>query len=64
MDFTRDLREGRYSTPSVATGLVFGLIAGSVLLAITQNPVWVGLGIPFGAALGAVVGAVMQTNQR
>ena len=45
---------------AVASGLTFGaglgVIAGAVLFGVTQNPVWIGLGIPLGAGLGIVFG--------
>ncbi len=45
---------------AVAFGVAFGIVVGSVAFATTQNPIWVGIGIPFGAALGIAYGEVIQ----
>jgi len=49
-------KENRFNTLAIAYGVGFGIVIGSVVFAITQNPVWIGIGIPFGAALGIVFG--------
>lgn len=60
MDSQRDLKAWFDNNRPVAYGVSFGIIVGAVVFAITQNPVWIGLGIPFGAA----VGAVFQANRK
>ena len=61
MDSSRDPKEEWLgNNRPVAYGVTFGIIVGAVVFAITQNPVWIGLGIPFGAA----VGAVFQANRK
>ncbi len=55
-----DPSESRGVTLAVTYGAAFGVILGTVVFAITQNPVWIGIGIPFGAAFGTVFGAVLQ----
>lgn len=55
--FETDGRD-RLLAVAIGVGLVFGVAAGTVLLAVTSNPVWLGmgpgLGITFGAAFGVV----------
>jgi hypothetical protein len=60
MDSSRDPKEWLDNNRPVAYGVSFGIIVGAVAVAITQNPVWIGLGIPFGAA----VGAAFQANRK
>ncbi len=45
---------------AIALGVVFGTVLGSIVFALTQDPVWMGLCVSF----GIVGGAVLQTNQR
>ena len=56
----QDPKERRDNTPAVAYGLVFGIIIGTVVFALTQNVFW----IAFGSGLGIVVGAAFQANRR
>ena len=37
----------------IGIGAAFGIIIGVVGFAVTDSPVWIALGLPFGAALGA-----------
>ncbi len=60
MASSRDPKEWLDNNRPVAYGVSFGIIVGAVVFAITQNPVWIGLGIPFGAA----VGAAFQANRK
>ena len=60
MGSSRGLKDWLDNNRPVAYGVSFGIIVGAVVYAITQNPVWIGLGIPFGAA----VGAVFQANRK
>lgn len=55
--------EGGFNTLAVAIGVAFGIVFGSVVFAITQNPVWVGIGIPVGASLGIVYGEVLRERE-
>ena len=57
MASTEDLKNWLAERRSVSYGTSFGIIIGSVVFAITQNPVWLGLGIVFGIAAGAGVQA-------
>ncbi len=59
-----DSNEDGFNMKAVAYGVGFGIIVGSVAFAITQNPIWVGLGIPFGAALGIAFGEALQKTQQ
>lgn len=45
---------------TLAFGAGLGLVVGIVVFAVSQNPVWIGIGLVFGGAIGAVV----QVNQR
>jgi NhaP-type Na+/H+ or K+/H+ antiporter len=47
-------------TMAAGFGAAIGIIVGTVVFAITQNPVWIGIGIPFGAALGFVFGRYLR----
>ena len=64
MKSTRSSNEDGFNTQTVAYGVGFGIVVGSVVFAITQNPVWIGVGIPFGAALGIAFGEVLQKNRQ
>ena len=64
MESSRDPKEGRDNTPAVAYGVTFGIVLGSVVFALTEDPLWIGIGIPFGAALGIAVRAVLQADRR
>ena len=57
-------KEDRFNTLAIAYGVGFGIVISSVGFAITQNPVWIGIGIPFGAALGIVFGEALQKNRQ
>ena len=59
-----DSNEDGFSVRAVAYGVGFGIIVSSVVFAITQNPVWIGLGIPFGAALGIAFGEALQNTRQ
>jgi uncharacterized transporter YbjL len=52
--------EGSDNTLAVALGVVLGITLGAVVFAITRNPIWLGIGIPFGAAVGMVLGTQLQ----
>jgi hypothetical protein len=56
----QDAIERRHNTPAVAFSLVFGIIMGTVVFAVTQDVFW----IAFGSGLGIVVGAAFQANRR
>ena len=72
MELSRDPKEGRDNTPLIALAPLLGIIIGgglgialgAVVFAITQNPIWIGMGMTFGAGLGLVVGAALQANRR
>jgi|GEM_PF-3790165 len=59
-----DSDEDSFNMRAVAYGVGFGIIVSSVVFAITQNPVWIGLGIPFGAALGIAFGEALQRTRQ
>lgn len=44
-------RESRKPIPA-GVGLVFGAATGAVLFALTDNPVWIGLGVGLGILFG------------
>ena len=52
--------EARDLTMAAGFGAAIGIIVGTVAFAITQSPVWIGIGIPFGAALGFVFGQYLR----
>jgi hypothetical protein len=52
--------EDRDLTMAAGFGAAIGIIVGSVVFAITQNPVWIGIGIPFGAAFGFAFGRYLR----
>ncbi len=52
--------EARDLTMAAGFGASIGIMVGAVVFAITQNPVWIGIGIPFGAALGFVFGRYLR----
>jgi NhaP-type Na+/H+ or K+/H+ antiporter len=52
--------EARDLTMAAGFGAAIGIIVGTVVFAITQNPVWIGIGIPFGAAFGFVFGRYLR----
>ncbi len=52
--------EARDLTMPAGFGAAIGIIVGTVVFAITQNPVWIGIGIPFGAALGIAFGRYLR----
>ena len=55
--------EDRFNTLAVGYGAGFGIVIGSVVFAITQSPIWIGIGIPLGAALGIVLDEWLQHNR-
>ena len=64
MESPEDRNEARDLTMAAGFGAAIGIIVGTVVFAITQNPVWIGIGIPFGAAFGVRLWAVPQTTRR
>jgi hypothetical protein len=66
MESSRGRNEGRDNTPAffyqAGLGAGLGIVLGIVVFALTQNAVWIGIGIVVGAALGIVVGAVHRAN--
>ena len=48
-------RESRTAIPA-GVGLIFGAAIGTVLFALTDNPVWIGLGIGLGIIIGSAFG--------
>ncbi len=56
----KDLKGWLDSMRPVSNGVAFGIIIGTVVFALTQNALWLGMGI----ALGIVVGAAFQANRR
>lgn len=63
MESSGEQEENHFNTLAVGLGVVFGIVGGSVVFAITQNPIWIGMGIPFGAALGVIYGEVAHENR-
>jgi len=61
---SRDQEQGEFNTPALAYGVGLGILASSVAFAITQNPIWIGIGIPFGAALGIAIGEVLEGKRQ
>ncbi len=55
-----DRNEARDLSMVAGFGAAIGIIVGAVVFAITQNPVWIGIGIPFGVALGIVFGRYLR----
>ena len=56
----QDPKESSSNTPFVAFGIIIGASLGTVVFAVTQNPVWIGII----SGLGIVVGGVLQANRR
>ena len=56
----QDPKERRGNTPFVAFGIIIGATLGTVVFAVTQNPVWIGIV----SGLGIVFGAAPQANRR
>ena len=56
----QDPKEERDNTPAVAYGLIFGIIIGTVVFAVTQNVFWIAIV----SGLGIVFGAAFQANRR
>lgn len=56
----QDPNEGRGNTPFVGLGIAFVAGLGVLVFAVTQNPVWIGIG----AGLGIVVGAVLDASRQ
>lgn len=48
---------------AVGVGAGLGIVFGVVMFALNQDPVWIVLGLVFGAALGAIVGT-LQAKRR
>ena len=48
-------RESRTAIPA-GVGLIFGAAAGTVLFALIDNPVWIGLGTGLGIIIGSAFG--------
>jgi hypothetical protein len=48
-------RESQAAIPA-GVGLIFGAAIGTVLFALTDSPVWIGLGSGLGIILGAAFG--------
>jgi hypothetical protein len=55
----QDPKEERDTTSAVAHGLVFGIIIGTLVFALTQNAFWIGIR----SGIGIVVGAAFQANR-
>ncbi len=55
----QDPKEERDATSAVAYGLVFGIIIGTVVFALTQNAFWIGIG----SGIGIAVGAAFEANR-
>ncbi len=60
VESSRDLKDWFDSMRPVAYGVSFGIIIGSVVFAITQSVLWLGLAVSF----GIVVGAAFQANRK
>jgi hypothetical protein len=56
----QDPKPGRGATSALAFGTGIGIVVGTVVFAVTQNPIWIGIGLVFGAGIGAVVQANRQ----
>ena len=56
---SQDSKEGRDNAPVVAPGIIRASL-GFVVFAVTQFPVWLGIG----PGIGIVVGAALQANRR
>ncbi|MGD2043935.1 MAG: hypothetical protein PVJ28_09825 [Acidimicrobiia bacterium] len=48
-------RESRAAIPA-GVGLIFGAAIGTVLFALTDSPVWIGLGSGLGIVFGVALG--------
>ena len=64
MESREDRNERRNRSLAAGIGTAFGIIAGAVVVAITQNPVWIALGIIFGPAFGIALAAIALANRR
>ena len=60
MELSKDSKEDRSPASFVAFGLIIGSSLGAVLLAITQNAIWLAI-LP---GLGLVVGSILEANRR
>ena len=60
MEPSQDPNDRFDSNRRMAYGVSFGMIVGAVVFAITQNPIWIAIGVP----LGAGAGAVFQTSRK
>jgi hypothetical protein len=40
---------------SMGVWVAMGIVAGTVVFAVTQHPAWIGIGVVIGAAIGAAV---------
>lgn len=56
----QDPKDGGSNIPFVAFGIMIGASLGTVVFAVTQNPVWIGIV----SGLGIVFGAALQANRR
>jgi len=60
MEASEDRNKARDLSMAAGFGAAIGIIVGAVVFAITQNPAWLGIGIPFGAAFGIVFGRYLR----
>jgi len=60
MEPSRSPKDWFGSNRPEAYGVSFGMVVGAVVFAITQNPIWIAIGVP----LGAAAGAAFQTSRK
>ena len=64
MDLSTNTEEGRSNVRALSFGGGIGIIVGAVLTAITGNPAWIAIGLPFGAAFGIAFRTLSQRTDR
>ncbi len=66
MESSTDPKKGRDNilAQAVAYGLIIGAIVGSVVFALTQNPVLLGIAPGLGLVVGIIVGTARQANRQ
>lgn len=58
-----DLIEGPFAlVVGIATAI--GIMLGTVVFAVTTNPIWLAMGIVIGSGLGVVVWTLLQANRQ
>jgi len=59
----RDLMEQPFAL-AVGAATAIGIIVGTVVFAVTTNPIWLAIGIVVGAMLGVVAWTVLRANRQ